>query len=205
MRSYPSFKRLVDFLVSAFSLLCLFPLLLLLAICVKLDTPGPVFFRQVRVTKELALFTIFKYRTMYHSDNPRSRSGFINQGESAEEANANYKRTTKDDPRITRVGKFLRNSHLDELPQLLNILAGQMSFVGPRPDVPAQVTEYTRPEWSKRHSVLPGLTGLAQIKAKLSPEQRIDLDLYYVKNSTFLLDLNILLSTFAKVLRMNSM
>ena len=111
--------------------------------------------------------------------------GNIESYESALEARKRFKVTSTKDKRITRVGKFIRASHIDELPQLFNVIRGDMSLVGPRPDVPAQIADYKDNEWNERISVLPGITGVSQIKVTNSNEDRIKNDLYYIHNKSF--------------------
>ena len=138
-------KRLVDLLLSGLGLLVLSPLLLLLAVLIKLDSPGPVFFRQVRVGRHGAEFRIHKFRTMV---DPSLRRG----------GRAGLELTVGDDPRITRIGRWLRPRRLDELPQLIDVLQGRMSLVGPRPEVPKYVAQYPRALRELVLSVRPGIT-----------------------------------------------
>jgi len=183
--AYRLFKRLSDLLAAAMALLLLAPLLLLLALLVRLDSPGPVLFRQQRVGRGGRPFAILKFRSMV-ADAER-RGGFATQA---------------GDPRITRVGRWLRRSSLDELPQLFNVLCGHMSLVGPRPDVPAQQSLYAPRDWQLRCSVRPGITGLAQasLRSAATPEQRLALDLAYVRRQSLALDLQVLARTAGQVL-----
>lgn len=172
-------KRTVD-IVGSFLLLALFaPILFLIAVLIRLDSPGPALFVQKRVGRNGKLFDIFKFRSL-HADVPK------------------YERspTRSNDPRITRVGRFLRQSSLDELPQLLNVFLGNMSLVGPRPEMPFLVQRYSC-EHRVRLQVVPGITGLWQLSAdRAFPiHENIHHDLYYVRNRTFCLDLAILLHT----------
>lgn len=182
---YPPFKRGADVAVAITALLLLAPVLLLLALLVRLDSPGPVLFRQQRVGLGSRLFWIVKFRSMVVD---AERQG----GYSTQSA----------DPRITRVGRWLRRSSLDELPQLLNVVLGQMSLVGPRPDVLAQQCSYHPSDWSLRCSVRPGITGLAQarLRSAATPEQRIALDLTYVRCQSLGLDLLVLAQTVGQIL-----
>ena len=184
-RLYQPLKRGSDLLVAALVLLLLAPLLLLLALLVWLDSPGPVLFRQQRVGRGGRAFAILKFRSMV-ADAER-RGGYA---------------TLSGDPRITRVGRWLRRSSLDELPQLLNVLRGEMSLVGPRPDVPAQRRLYAPRDWELRCSVRPGITGLAQatLRSSATPEQRLALDLAYVRRQSLALDLQVLARTAVAVL-----
>ncbi|MBM5796677.1 MAG: sugar transferase [Cyanobacteria bacterium K_Offshore_0m_m2_072] len=178
-------KRGADLVFSALLLLLLAPLLLLLALAVRLDSPGPLLFRQQRVGLGGMTFSMLKFRSMV-ADAPLL-GGYS---------------TVPGDPRITRSGRWLRRFSLDELPQLLNVLRGDMSLVGPRPDVPAQRTGYSEEEWRQRHRVRPGITGLAQatVRSHARPGQRKDLDLRYVREQSLGLDLWILGQTLRQLL-----
>lgn len=177
-------KRLVDIVGSAVGLIIASPIMIISAILIKATSKGPVIFAQERVGLHNKPFQMYKFRTM------------IEQSE-AEEAKA---WTTKDDPRVTGIGKFLRRTSLDELPQLFNILVGQMSLVGPRPERPQFVEKFKEeiPRYMIKHQVRPGLTGWAQInglRGDTSIEQRIEHDLYYIENWTLEFDIKILLLT----------
>lgn len=178
-------KRLFDFLVALAVLALIWPLLLLLVLIVRCDSPGPVLYRQQRVGQGGKIFAMYKFRSMV-SDADRIGGYQTNQG----------------DPRITRSGCWLRKTSLDELPQLLNVLFGDMSLVGPRPDVPAQQERYTPEEWQERTSVRPGITGLAQatLRSAATHQQRLALDLQYVRDHSLLIDLKILALTVGQVL-----
>lgn len=173
-------KRAIDVLGSAALLVLLSPLLLAIGIAVRATSPGEAIFRQRRIGKGGRPFTIYKFRTMVR-DAPRSSLG-----------------TTcyEDDPRITRLGKVLRASSLDELPQLANVLRGDMSFVGPRPDLPHHVERY-REDQRRRLRMRPGITGWAQVNGRngISWEERIALDLEYVEGWSLRRDLGVLLRT----------
>lgn len=173
-------KRGLDLLISFFGLLILAPVFLLIALAIKLDSPGPVFFRQERVGKNERLFKIFKFRTMVEGAQEKGAGVFVEE----------------EDPRITRTGKFLRNTSLDELPQLINILKGEMSLVGPRPTLRYQVENYDERQ-KGRLKVRPGVTGWAQVhgRSALSWPERIELDLWYIENWSWWLDLKILFKT----------
>jgi len=178
-------KRMFDVAFAALVLVIVGPLLLVCAVAIRLDSAGPVLYKQKRVGYKGEVFDIYKFRSMV-SDADRIGS---------------YQ-TAQNDTRITRVGAFLRRTSLDELPQLFNVLKGDMSFVGPRPDVPAQRENYTDQEWAKRTSVKPGITGLTQatLRSAATKEQRLSLDLEYVDNASLLMDLKILLLTVRQVL-----
>jgi lipopolysaccharide/colanic/teichoic acid biosynthesis glycosyltransferase len=143
-----------------------------------------VFFRQVRVGRGGRDFGLFKFRSMVR-----------------DAAAIGPYSTAAGDPRITRVGRFLRRTSIDELPQLLNVLLGDMSLVGPRPDVPAQRSLYSAPDWQLRCSVRPGITGLAQaeLRSEATPQQRLDLDLRYAREHGLLMDLCIVARTFGRL------
>lgn len=182
-------KRLFDILVSASLLLLVLPLFLVIALVIRLDSPGPVFFRQVRVGRGGVTFGMYKFRSMVPE--AEKLGGYS---------------TAQGDPRITRSGRFLRRTSLDELPQLLNVLLGDMSLVGPRPDVPAQREGYTEEEWRTRHRVRPGITGLAQatVRSEAKPGQRKALDLEYVAKASLWMDVKILFWTVKQVLSKGS-
>lgn len=176
-------KRVFDVSSAALLLLVLAPVLLLIALLVAINLGQPVLFRQARPGQNGKLFTILKFRTM--------RSAHDEAG-----------RALPDENRLTRFGKLLRSSSLDELPELVNVLRGDMSLVGPRPLIVAYLERYT-PEQARRHEVRPGITGLAQVNGRnaLDWNERFSLDVHYVDNVSFLLDLNILWLTLLTVLR----
>lgn len=178
-RSYAFCKRTVDLVFSSLLLVLFAPLLALIAILVRLDSPGPALFIQKRVGRNGELFSIYKFRSMY-------------AGSSRYELSP----TTSRDPRITPIGRLLRRSSLDELPQLLNVLLGNMSLVGPRPEMPFIVQLYSKQQ-RQRLCVTPGITGLWQLSPfrGLPIHQNIQYDLYYIRNRTFLMDIAILVRT----------
>lgn len=182
------FKRIID-IVGAIILItiCFIPCIII-AIFIKLDSKGSVFYRQNRIGKDTKEFKIFKFRTMVA--NADKIGGYS---------------TEIGDSRITKVGAFLRKTSLDELPQFLNVLFGDMSFIGPRPDVSAQRKNYTEEEWIKRHQVLPGITGLAQCRNRhnITNSARKKYDIFYNKKVCFILDMKIILWTL-KVLKQGS-
>ncbi|WP_018860482.1 MULTISPECIES: sugar transferase [unclassified Thioalkalivibrio] len=182
-------KRLFDILSSMAALLLLAPLLLLIAIAIRLDSPGPVLFRQQRIGLDGQPFRVLKFRTMVDRD-PDSIDQHQEQVVS-----------TGVDPRITRVGRWLRSTSLDELPQLWNILRGDMSVVGPRPILPEQV-EVVPPSFASRFSVRPGLTGLAQVRGRrtLGWVQQLEADTEYAAQHNLLYDLGLILRTVYVVL-----
>lgn len=179
-------KRSFDYLISLAGLTIFFPGFILIAILIKIDSKGPVFFIQERVGKDGVPFRLLKFRSM------------IDKAEKL-----GHWATESSDPRVTRGGRLLRRMSLDELPQLWNVLRGDMSLVGPRPDLPVQVANYT--EYLKeRLKVSPGLTGLAQTcgRSDLTPLQRDELDMEYVKTHSLWLDLKILLWTVSRIISM---
>jgi lipopolysaccharide/colanic/teichoic acid biosynthesis glycosyltransferase len=178
-------KRFLDVLLASTVLIMVSPALLAVATAVLFEDGSPVFFRQVRVGRGGQKFSILKFRSMVM--NAESLGGYS---------------TADGDPRITRVGRFIRRTSLDELPQLLNVLIGDMSLVGPRPDLPAQRALYEESEWECRHAVRPGITGLAQatLRSDATPEQRKFMDLKYAKQASVKFDLKIILLTFWQVL-----
>ena len=200
---YLQIKRFFDYFGSLLILIILSPVLLITSITIFTFNGKPILFKQIRVGKNGIKFTLYKFRSMKLSNN-YSGIGSIENSESALEARSRFKVTSINDKRITRVGKFIRASHIDELPQLYNVLKGDMSLVGPRPDVPAQIADYEEKDWDERISVIPGITGLSQVKFTNSNEERTKNDLFYVQNISFKYDLKILLMTILKVLKMNS-
>ncbi len=180
-------KRFIDIVCSGVMLLFLWPLFILVAIAIKLDSKGPVIFKQTRLGLGGKEFSIYKFRTMVVD----AEKGGVYSDD--------------DDPRITKVGKILRKTSLDELSQLVNIFKGDMSFVGPRPPLtyhPWHIDEYTA-EQLRMFEVRPGITGWAQINGRKAVEwnHRIELNVWYVDNISLLLDIKILLTTVLKVLK----
>lgn len=188
-------KRFVDILGAVIGLVVLSPLFLALAIAIKLDSPGPVIFKQTRVGRNRKEFTCYKFRSMYVDAEARLEA----LRERNEASGPLFK--IKDDPRRTRVGQFLRRTSLDELPQLWNVLRGEMSLIGPRPAIPSEVEAY-EPWHLRRLEVAPGITGLWQVSGRsdLTFDEMVLLDVYYIENWSPLLDLTILLRTIPTVL-----
>lgn len=210
--SYLLAKRLFDIVLATVLLVLLAPVIVLVALAVALDSPGPVIFRQKRVLGEQGLgsgkpdqqvFEFFKFRSMYHNADQKVHQQYMEnlingQAQKGKESNL-YK--LEHDARITRVGRILRKTSLDELPQLFNILRGEMSFVGPRPAIPYEVQQYKT--WHlQRLTVTQGLTGLWQVKGRneRSFDEMVALDIEYVRRRSFWLDLKILLETIPAVL-----
>jgi len=191
--------RALDVLATAVLLLLLLPLLLLIALAIKWDSPGPVLFRQRRVGRGRRPFLVAKFRTMQHgADHDVHRDYMLALIESGTPAPK-----LAGDARVTRVGAFLRRSSLDELPQLWNVLRGEMSLVGPRPPIPYEVDHYPS-HWFERFTVKPGVTGLWQVsgRSEVSLEQMIELDVQYARRRSVLLNVWILIRTIPAVLSM---
>lgn len=189
-------KSATERATAAVLVLVILPLLLLLVLAIRLDSRGPAIFRQRRVGKDGRQFTMLKLRTMY-ADAERVRAVL----DSANQVEGGVLFKIRCDPRATRVGRVLRRLSLDELPQLLNVLRGDMALIGPRPALPEEVARYDA-RAARRLEVKPGLTGLWQVSGRsdLSWEESIRLDLHYVDNWSLLLDLNILCRTAGAVL-----
>ena len=173
--------RALDILIAAIALVVLSPFLLAAAIAIKLGSRGPVIYRQRRVGRDDREFEMWKLRTMAQGSDPVGVGTIV----------------YRDDPRVTAAGRFLRRTSLDEVPNLVNVLRGEMAIVGPRPTIPAQVDDYT-PFQRRRHEVLPGITGWAQVqgRAGIPWEERIELDVEYVERRSATLDARILARTF---------
>ena len=188
-------KRIIDIVGAAVGLIVLSPLLLAIALAIRMRDGSPVLFRQVRVGRHGRPFTIYKFRTMQTDAEER----FSQVSASSDTKGAAFK--MRDDPRVTRLGRFLRSSSLDELPQLINVLKGEMSLVGPRPAPPREVDQYDM--WHRRRlSMRPGMTGLWQVNARLDDhfDDRAQLDLQYIDQWTFWTDLTILARTVPALL-----
>jgi exopolysaccharide biosynthesis polyprenyl glycosylphosphotransferase len=189
------YKRVLDVVISSLGLVLLLPFFALIAVLIRLDSSGPAFFSQIRVGKGEKLFACYKFRSMRRgADAEQQELLAFNEADGPI-----FK--IREDPRITRVGRVLRRTSLDELPQLFNVLRGHMSIVGPRPAPPAEVQRYQA--WHKRRlEVAPGLTGLWQVsgRSELSFDEMVLLDLYYIENWSPLLDLQIMLRTVPKMI-----
>jgi lipopolysaccharide/colanic/teichoic acid biosynthesis glycosyltransferase len=172
--------RIFDITIAAIALVVLSPVLLVAAIAIRLGSRGPVVYRQRRVGRDGREFELLKLRTMALGSDPVGVGTIV----------------ARDDPRVTAAGRLLRRTSLDEIPNLLNVLRGEMAIVGPRPTIPAQVKDYT-PRQQRRHEVRPGLTGWAQVqgRAGIPWEERIELDVEYVDRRSFALDVRILAKT----------
>ena len=178
-------KRAMDVVGSVCGIVVLSPVLLLLAALVKISSPGPVIFKQERVGLHSKPFYMYKFRSMEQQSEEEEKKAW----------------TVRDDPRVTGIGKFMRRTSLDELPQLFNILKGDMSLVGPRPERPLFVERFREeiPRYMVKHQVRPGLTGWAQVngfRGDTSIKKRIDCDIYYIENWTIGFDIKIIFLTF---------
>ncbi len=196
-------RRTLDFSVAALALLLTSPLLIAIAIAIKLDSQGPVLFRQRRVGRSRREFTIFKFRTMRQDADASRHRKYVQTligGESQSERGRLYKLSVDD--RVTRVGRVLRSWSLDELPQLINVLRGEMALVGPRPVIPYEVEMYPE-DYLRRFAVKPGLTGLWQVSGRneRTYDEMVSFDIEYAEADSLLLDLRILLKTVPVVLR----
>lgn len=183
-------KRIIDIVISVFALIFFLPFMLVFGLLIKIDSKGPMFYHQERVGKNSKVFKIFKLRTMVV--NAEKKSGPV--------------WSQKDDPRITRVGRLLRRIRLDEIPQFINVLEGHMSIVGPRPERPIFVNEFSKkiPLYKHRLKMKPGITGWAQIKHKYDEslddvKEKLQYDLYYLENMSLRLDFKIILNTMTTI------
>lgn len=199
-KKYWSLRRFQDILLSVLALAVLWPLMLITAVVIMIDSPGagPIFV-QTRIGRDGKPFQFYKFRTMCPNAEEKLE-GLLKYNEMDGPA---FK--IKDDPRITRVGRFLRRSSIDELPQLLNVLKGEMSIVGPRPGLPREVEQYD--DYARQRLLItPGLTCYWQIKPNrnsLSFDEWVELDVKYIKERSFLTDWKIILATFSAILGMN--
>jgi lipopolysaccharide/colanic/teichoic acid biosynthesis glycosyltransferase len=203
--AWPRAKRVADLLLACVLLVAILPLLIVVGLAIRLDTPGPLFFRQERLGRSRRRFTVLKFRTMHDGVSPEAHRLYIAKLASAEgEAGEGLKKLTAD-PRVTRVGAFLRRTSLDELPQLINVVRGEMSIIGPRPALEYELEHY-EPEDYERFDVRPGLTGLWQVSGRNNIGFRgmLVLDAEYARTSSARLDATILLRTPLALLRGNA-
>jgi lipopolysaccharide/colanic/teichoic acid biosynthesis glycosyltransferase len=196
--------RTIELALSVSLLVLLLPVLVLIAVAVRLDSAGPALFRQRRVGRELKPFIVNKFRTMHDGVSHDAHRAFVLgliAGKHPEPRKKGPRFKLVGDERVTRVGRLLRRSSLDELPQLWNVVRGDMSLVGPRPSIPYEVEHYP-PHWSARFAVKPGLTGLWQVsgRSELTLEQMAALDTEYVRRRSLWLNLSILARTVPVVL-----
>jgi len=189
-------KRCFDFCVTLLLTLCLMPLFVLTALAIYLESPGPVFFKQKRVGKNGRHFDFYKFRSMVINAE-KLKDQIISENESDDGVIFKMKK----DPRITKVGRFIRKFSIDELPQLFNVLKGDMSLVGPRPPLPREVAEYTLNDRKRLH-VIPGITCIWQVSGRsdIPFKEQVELDKQYIKSKSIVKDIIILLKTIPAVL-----
>ena len=185
---YSVYKRALDLLASTLGLIIGVPIIIIFGILVKLEDGGPIFYKQERLGKNNKKFYIYKIRSMKIDA----------------EKIGGEKKKKKDDPRITKIGKFIRKTRIDEIPQLFNILNGEMSLIGPRPERPELTYKFEEeiPGFINRLKIKPGLTGLAQVNGgyEISPEEKLRWDLIYIKTQSFIVDIKIILKTIKVVI-----
>lgn len=197
LKIYTLFKRIFDVVSSTLLLIILSPLFLILIVLVKLDSKGPVFFGHKRIGYKGEIISVYKFRSMVQNAEEVLRNFTPEQKAEFEK---NFK--LDDDPRVTKIGAFLRKTSLDELPQLINIIKGDMSVVGPRPIVQKEVVKYGKYA-DKLFSVKPGLTGFWQANGRSDTtyDERVQMDMYYIDNRSTWLDIKIIFKTFIAVVR----
>jgi len=197
--SYKFFKRLCDFTLASFLVVILIPIFVLIAFIIKANSRGPIFFKQRRIGKNKKPFSCFKFRTMH----PEAEFMLKNLLKTNEDIQIEFEHNQKlsNDPRITFIGKYLRFTSLDEIPQIFNVLKGEMSFIGPRPIIEEEIKRYEN-KFDMAFSVNPGMSGLWQVSGrnKLSYKRRVQLDVIYAKNLNLKLDLNIFFRTLGVIL-----
>ena len=197
--TYLFFKKTFDLICAICGLIVLTPVFLVVAMIIKLEDPkGPIFFKQTRVGMNEKEFTMYKFRSMV-SDAEEKLEALLSKNEVS---GAMFK--MKEDPRVTKIGRIIRKTSIDELPQLWNVVKGDMSLVGPRPPLPREVEEYT-PYQKQRLLVTPGCTGLwqATVRNSVGFEEMVELDLEYIINRNFIYDIKIICITVRKVLKNN--
>ena len=196
---YRFIKRTFDFIISGLSLILLSPIFLLIAVLIKFDSKGKVFYKHKRIGKNGEYIYLYKFRSMY-SDSKERLEKMLEDPKIRKEWEENYK--LDNDPRITKIGSILRKTSLDELPQLFNILVGDMSIVGPRPVIDDEIKKYGSNK-DKLLSVTPGLTGWWACNGRscTSYEDRMKLELYYVDNRSILLDIKVIIKTAISVIK----
>jgi exopolysaccharide biosynthesis polyprenyl glycosylphosphotransferase len=186
-KGYNTTKRIFDILLASIGVVLTLPIIMITAVLIKLESKGPVFFLQERVGLNGELFKIYKLRSM-----------------SCDAEKNGQKWAEENDPRVTKVGKFIRKTRIDELPQFINVLKGNMSLIGPRPEIPMLTEEFEKgiPGFKKRLAVKPGLTGWAQVNGgyDISPREKLWFDLYYINNYSILLDIKIIFKTIQVIL-----
>lgn len=197
---YFMLKRFIDFNLSLLGLIILSPVFLVLMIAIKLDSNGPIFYKHMRIGKDGKSLGVYKFRSMTTKYKTFDEFYQTLSDEQKKEWDENFK--LEDDPRITRVGKFLRKSSLDELPQILNILKGEMAIIGPRPVIEEELEKYKNDK-EKFLSVLPGLTGYWAVNGRSSTtyQERMAMELYYVNHCSLKLDIKIFFQTIKAVIK----
>ena len=197
--NYIIFKRFLDFIFSIIFIIVLIPLFLIIGLLIKLNSKGSVIYIQRRIGKNNTSFSCYKFRTMKTQSKYILKEILIQNPDFKNE----FEKTRKliNDPRITDIGKFLRLTSLDELPQIFNVFKGDMSFIGPRPIVKSEIKKYGK-NFKKAFSIKPGISGMWQVSGrnKLSYRQRVKLDVFYAKNINFLLDFKIFMKTLIVIL-----
>ena len=197
--NYIILKRFVDFIFSIILIIVLIPLFLIIGLLIKLNSKGSVIYIQRRIGKNNTSFSCYKFRTMKTQSKYILKEILIQNPDFKNE----FEKTRKliNDPRITDVGKFLRLTSLDELPQIFNVFKGDMSFIGPRPIVKSEIKKYGK-NFKKAFSIKPGISGMWQVSGrnKLSYRQRVKLDVFYAKNINFILDFKIFMKTLIVIL-----
>ena len=197
--NYKLIKRILDFVFSLLLIIFLIPLFLIIGILIKIDSNGSIFYVQKRIRNNKNTFSCYKFRTMHSESKYLLKKMLVK--------NTNFKnefaetRKIINDPRITNIGKFLRFSSLDELPQIFNVLKGDMSLIGPRPIVKSEIKKYGK-NFEKVFSYKPGISGLWQVSGRnnLSYKKRVELDIFYSKNISFMLDIKIFIKTIVVIL-----
>ena len=197
--NYKFIKRFLDFIFAFLLIILLIPLFLIIGILIKISSKGSIIYIQKRIGKNNTSFSCYKFRTMH----PQSKYLLKKILVKNKDFKNQFSKTRKivNDPRITRFGKFLRFSSLDELPQIFNVLIGDMSFIGPRPIVKSEIKKYGK-EFGKVFSIKPGISGLWQVSGRnnLSYDKRVELDINYSENINFLLDIKIFIKTIVVIL-----
>ena len=196
---YKNIKRFLDIVFSFLLIIFLIPLFLIIGVIIKINSKGPVLYTQKRIGQNNITFSCYKFRTMHPEANYLLKEILIKNPNFKNE----FEETRKiiNDPRITKIGKFLRFSSLDELPQIVNVLRGDMSFIGPRPIVKSEIKKYGN-DFKKVFSIKPGISGLWQVSGrnKLSYNKRVQLDIFYSENISFRLDIKIFIKTILVIL-----
>jgi exopolysaccharide biosynthesis polyprenyl glycosylphosphotransferase len=189
-------KRVFDIIASIMLMVLLLPVFLGVALAIRLESPGAILFKQTRVGRWGRLFTMWKFRSMYMDAEAR-KAELMAQNEMS--GGVIFK--MKDDPRVTKVGKFIRKTSIDELPQLWNVLTGEMSLVGPRPPVPLEVDQYSLSD-RRRLEVIPGITCIWQVsgRSEIPFDQQVELDVQYIESQSFWTDIKLLLKTVPALL-----